>query len=270
MAYLCTQKTLMLYEGQELRNVGFSTLTELINAVAPPIAEHEVIQIWLSHDMKGYEGVESLVYRALARIMEQVEGGDLVVNRGNESRPVEGPSGKERDMGAVEGLETALKLAAADLEELIKSETLQAKVSKAQTSSEDTKSSNPTTYSSVFLRIQPFFSSPIPAPKLPTSEEMEPTTAAIPPQQLQFVLYLVDLKHNIAHTTITQTVPAVWLEIWDEYDWVEDLVVDVLRVGVEIIGEEYLVSRMGWGKKNGSGSPTPAVTDEKKQETLDG
>jgi len=261
----------MLYEGQELRNVGFSTLAELINAVAPPIAEHEVIQIWLSHDMKGYEGVESLVYRALARIMEQVEGGDLVVNRGNESRPAETTFGNERDMGTVEGLETALKLAAADLDELIKSETLQAKVSKAQTSSGDTNSSNPTTYSSVFLRIQPFLSSPIPAPKLPTSDEEESSTATVvPPQQLQFVLYLVDLKHNIAHTTITQTVPAVWLEIWDEYEWVEDLVVDVLRVGVEIIGEEYLVSRMGWGKKNGSGSPTPAATDEKKQETLDG
>ena len=270
MAYLCTEKTLMLCEGQELRNVGFSTLTELINAVAPPIAEHEVIQIWLSHDMKGYEGVESLVYRALARIMEQVEGGDLVVNRGNESRPAEGTSGKERDIGAVEGLETALKLAAADLEEVIKSETLQAKVSKAQSSSGDATSSNPTTYSSVFLRIQPFFSSPIPAPKLPISEEKESTTAAIPPQQLQFVLHLVDLKHNIVHTTITQTVPAVWLEIWDEYEWVEDLVVDVLRVGVEIIGEEYLVSRMSWGKKNGSGPPTPAMTDEKKRETLDG
>jgi hypothetical protein len=260
----------MLYKGQDLRNVGFSTLTELINAVAPPIAEHEVIQIWLSHDMKGYEGVESLVYRALARIMEQVEGGDLVVNRGNESRPAEGTSGNERDMGAVEGLETALKLAAADLEELIKSETLQAKVSKAQPSSGDTKSSNPTTYSSVFLRIQPFLSSPIPAPKLPTSDEKESTVTAIPPQQLQFVLYLVDMKHNIAHTTITQTVPAIWLELWDEYEWVEDLVVDVLRVGVEIIGEEYLVSRMGWGKKNGSGSPTPGAMDEKKQETLDG
>ena len=219
--------------------------------------------------MKGYEGVESLVYRALARIMEQVEGGDLVVNRGNESRPAETTSGNERDMGAVEGLETALKLAAADLEELIKSETLQAKVSKAQTSNEDKQSSNPTTYSSVFLRIQPFLSSPIPAPKLPNADETESTTPATPPQQLQFVLHLVDPRHNIAHTTITQTVPAVWLEIWDDYEWVEDLVVDVLRVGVEIVGEEYLVSRMGWGKKNGAGSPTPAATDE-KQETLHG
>lgn len=54
--------------GQDFKRVGLSTLTDLLNVVAPPISEHEVIQVWLSHDMKGYEGVESLVYRALARV----------------------------------------------------------------------------------------------------------------------------------------------------------------------------------------------------------
>jgi hypothetical protein len=39
-----------------------------MNAVAPPISEHEVIQVWLSHDMEGYEGIESLVYRSLAKV----------------------------------------------------------------------------------------------------------------------------------------------------------------------------------------------------------
>jgi hypothetical protein len=54
--------------GQDLKRVGLSTFTEILNAVAPPISEHEVIQVWLSHDMQGYEGVESLVYTALARV----------------------------------------------------------------------------------------------------------------------------------------------------------------------------------------------------------
>lgn len=39
-----------------------------MNVVAPPIAEHEVIQVTLSHDMIGYDGVETLVYRGLARV----------------------------------------------------------------------------------------------------------------------------------------------------------------------------------------------------------
>lgn len=57
-----------LYIGQDFKRVGLSTLTDILNVVAPPISEHEVIQIWLSHDMQGYDGVESLVYRALARV----------------------------------------------------------------------------------------------------------------------------------------------------------------------------------------------------------
>lgn len=43
-------------------------MNEILNVVAPPISEHEVIQVWLSHDMEGYDGVESVVYRALARV----------------------------------------------------------------------------------------------------------------------------------------------------------------------------------------------------------
>lgn len=54
--------------GQDFKRVGLSTLTDLLNVVAPPISEHEVIQVWLSHDMQGYEGIESLVYRALSRV----------------------------------------------------------------------------------------------------------------------------------------------------------------------------------------------------------
>lgn len=116
--------------GQDFKRVGLSTLTDLLNVVAPPISEHEVIQVWLSHDMVGYEGVETLVYKALARvrcsdlypsqmqsnlsiflkIMEQVEGGDLVVNRGDESKPKSNAS-ELRELNAVDGLDSAIKLA---------------------------------------------------------------------------------------------------------------------------------------------------------------
>lgn len=42
--------------------------------------------------------------------MEQVEGGDLVVNRGEESRPKDDGS-EGRDLNTVDGYEAALKLA---------------------------------------------------------------------------------------------------------------------------------------------------------------
>ena len=51
-----------------MKRVGLSTFNDILNAVAPPISEHEVIQVWLSHDMQGLEGVELLVYSALTRV----------------------------------------------------------------------------------------------------------------------------------------------------------------------------------------------------------
>lgn len=53
---------------EKLRESGVKAFGDILNAVAPPIAEHTVVQVYLSHDMLGYEGVETLVYRALAKV----------------------------------------------------------------------------------------------------------------------------------------------------------------------------------------------------------
>lgn len=43
----------------------------VIATIAPPISEHEVIEVWLSHDMVGYRGVDGLVYRGLSKVRWQ-------------------------------------------------------------------------------------------------------------------------------------------------------------------------------------------------------
>ena len=43
------------------------------------------------------------------QVLEQVEGGDLVVNRGDESRPKEGASDR-RDLNVVDGYDEAMKV----------------------------------------------------------------------------------------------------------------------------------------------------------------
>ncbi|KAI6134056.1 maintenance of telomere capping protein 1 [Pisolithus thermaeus] len=217
--------------SQDFKRVGLSTLNEILNAVAPPISEHEVIQVWLSHDMKGYDGVEGLVYKALTRVMEQVEGGDLIVNRGNESRPKD--ASDSRDINAVEGYEAALKLAQANLDQLIKDGSkLERKGSSAE---------NPVTYSTVYLRIQPF-TTVLTLPQITSDTTSEAS-------YLQFVLHFSDPDHNLVHTTVTQAVPSSWLDLWDQYDWVEDSVAESLRVAVEVLGQDYIVARMGWAKR---------------------
>lgn len=94
---------------------------------------------------------------------------------------------------------------------------------------------NPTTTSYVYLRIQPFTST------VTTSEEDSTEST-----HLQFILCLADPAHKLSYTTITQAIPEHWLRVWDQYDWVEDSVAETLRVGVEVIGQEYVVGRMGW------------------------
>ncbi|THH11805.1 hypothetical protein EW145_g408 [Phellinidium pouzarii] len=223
--------------GNDLRTVGYSTLTDILNAVAPPISEHEVIQVWSSHDMDGP-----------GQIMEQVEGGDLTVNKGQKLKARE--KAAQRNLNAVEGMETALRLAEANIEELIKSIP-----KKEQTPA--ASSQIPTTYSSVYLRIQPFFTS------LPTlgnwySSETSGNT------HLQFILYLADPDHQLTHLTVTQVMPAKWMEQWDTQDWVEDVVVEALRTGVETIGQEYIVARMGWIKDDAE-APETQETEEPEE-----
>jgi len=182
--------------------------------------------------------------------MEQVEGGDLVVNRGDESRPKS--TGTERDFNAIEGYDPAYKLAQADIDELIKNNP---KVTDPKTSTTQT----PTTYSHVFLRVQPFLTPYHSSPSTGDSTEV----ITVQKRHLQFLLYLSDPAHHLTHTTITQAIPGNWLDIWDEFEWVEDLVAEALRVGVEVIGQEYLVARMGWGVQG----KTEETSDNENKDT---
>ncbi len=179
--------------------------------------------------------------------MEQVEGGDLIVNRGEESRPKEG-SLDGRELNPVEGYDAAVKLAQANLDEMIKNKD-------AIKPTTQPSPQSPTSYSYVYLRVQPFLSSyTLPSKSSPENATSSPAEPSVQ-QHLQYLLYLSDPSHNLIHTTVTQTIPGAWLAIWDDYDWVEDLVAEALRIGIEVIGQEYVVARMGsslGGKKTDS------------------
>ena len=100
-------------------------------------------------------------------------------------------------------------------------------------------SQSQTTYSHVYLRIQPYY----------TLHQTLTMSGGEPEEEghLQFLFCLCDPANHLTHISVSQTVPDRWLDLWDDYDWVEDMVADVLRNGVEVLGQEYLVARMGWG-----------------------
>ncbi|GAA6012619.1 hypothetical protein JCM10207_009059 [Rhodosporidiobolus poonsookiae] len=227
--------------GKDLKSTTLKSLTDLLNAVAPPIAEHEVIQVSLSHDMVGYDGVETLVYRGLAKIMDQIEGGTLIVNKGAEEKPREQAEGDEdvRDLNLVDGLTEGWKLAEASLEQLIKS--TYAPPAPPSASSTD-GATIPVTTCPIYLRIQPCLA---PLPFLPTSSLNPASTTPDAHKALFFLLLLRDPTHNLVHSSLSQSLPSAWLEIpFEDNEWVEDAMVEVIRRSVEVIGQEYITHRM--------------------------
>ena len=101
----------------------------------------------------------------------------------------------------------------------------------------------------IFLHLQPIFAPlTIPEPPLlldPKAKDSDPAAEAVAaqkdekPKHLHFVLTLHDPVHNLRFTTVSQSVPGDWLEVeYDQSEWVEERLVDVIRVGVEIIAQD--------------------------------
>lgn len=72
----------------DVRSRALPTFTTLLHSIAPPISSHEQLRIHITHDLENYPFVDNVVYGVFDRVMQQVEGGDLlVVQRGGGSKP---------------------------------------------------------------------------------------------------------------------------------------------------------------------------------------
>lgn len=75
-------------------------------------AEIVVLKAGIYHDMVGYPHIDKIVYDVFDKVMGQVEGGSLVVQKGREGKRRGSESRNQtRDLNICEGLEEALKLA---------------------------------------------------------------------------------------------------------------------------------------------------------------
>lgn len=54
--------------AHELAMQGKHALSEVYNAVVPPITDTEELEVWVSHDMVGYDGIADVVYSGLAKV----------------------------------------------------------------------------------------------------------------------------------------------------------------------------------------------------------
>ncbi|RUP20059.1 hypothetical protein BC936DRAFT_139274 [Jimgerdemannia flammicorona] len=228
--------------SHDIRNLTISSVSTILETVAPAIAEHEIVEVWLAHDMVGYVGVEALVYRAFAKVMEQTEAGEVVVRKGNsangENAATVEKGDEERDLNICEGIEEGVKLAKANIDHLIKSH--QIKPTPEPTS--PTAAKLPVTTCPVFMSIQP------------CRAMLGGGTG--PGSHFLYVILLSDPTYDLHQTTFSQSMPASWLDVpYEENEWVEDRMVEAIRLGVQIVAQEYVWTRMkGVEKRKGKGT----------------
>jgi hypothetical protein len=292
--------------------MAIPTFTNLIHTLAPPISSHERLQIHVTHDLSGYPGIDPLVYAVFSRVMSQVEGGDLlVIQRGQESAPKRGldvggymsstgwndgpwwrsvTPGTPRTVNAVRGAIEASKLARASAESYATEyfSTRGGIEEAAKQASEDLSESNPVRSSDIFLAIQAI-SHTVSAELFQAGASGEkaetPGVVAAPEadEEIAFALYLHDPVHGIAFHTISQPVPAKWIE-WldasapaaenpdsddgdvpravvpeaiadiieaggvDPREWVAEWIEETLSLAAGVVAQRYVARRMGVGE----------------------
>ena len=265
-----------------MRSRALPTFTTLLHTLAPPISSHEQLRIHITHDLENYPFIDTVVYGIFDRVMQQVEGGDLlVVQRGGGSRPrssLDGAFGgpwykgmERRDLHATAGLQEGVKLAGAAAESYAQ-EFLQT----SDASSDPTSKDNPTRKSNIFLSIQPTIYSQ--QPSTVASGEKEPAGEAPEEQEDQvivFAIHLFDPVHGISYSTVSQALPAQWLE-WldapppadaapgewavpdvirnimdiggiDPREWIVEWVEEAVGLAVGVVAQRYVAKRMRIG-----------------------
>lgn len=104
----------------------------------------------------------------------------------------------------------------------------------------------PVTTVPIFLHLQPVLAPlSIPEPSLlldsSSSSSSSPSTSE-PKKHLQFILSLQDPTHNLQFTTVSQSVPGDWMDVeYDQSEWVEERLVDIIRVSVEVIAQDVSI-----------------------------
>jgi hypothetical protein len=223
--------------GGELGKRALPTFTNILHTLAPPISQHERLQIHITHDLIGYPSLDPIIYQTFSSVMAQVEGGDLmVIQRGSESTQrssVEGYRGggggwndgpwwrdtEQRDLSVVKGLVEGTKLARVSAESYA-SEFFAARGGvehAAKQATEVLSESNPVRSSDIFLAIQAIgFSAQHDLFATSSSEEKSNVEEQKDDdEQVTFAVYLHDPIHGISFRATSQSFPAKWAQWLD-------------------------------------------------------
>ncbi|KAF9305895.1 hypothetical protein BGZ74_008458 [Mortierella antarctica] len=219
-----------------------SLTSTVLDAIALPITEHEVVEIWLAHDMVGYVGLEALVNRSFAKVMEQTAASEVVVHKGDGTHS-EDVDPEDRQLNACDGYEQAVKLAKANIEHLVKTHY---NPEKQQREPPEVKTGTSTIVFPVFMAIQPCR---VPRPSIQQHQQQQGVIVQDKDLYFCYVIQLFDPAHQIELESYSQSMPAHWLLIpYEENEWVEERMAGCIRLAVAALAEDYVWIRTMAGR----------------------
>ncbi|KAJ4350834.1 hypothetical protein N0V95_004387 [Ascochyta clinopodiicola] len=225
--------------GGELSKHALPTFTNILHTLAPPIAQHERLQIHITHDLIGYPSLDPIIHQTFSTVMAQVEGGDLlVIQRGSESTQrgsMDGYRGggggwndgpwwrhaDKRDLSTVKGLPEGTKLTRVSAESYA-DEFFAARggiEAAAKQATEVLSETNPVRSSDIFIAIQAIsysessdlFGTSTSADTKEGDEQEQKEDEEL----VAFAVYLHDPIHGISFKAVSQSFPAKWAEWLD-------------------------------------------------------
>lgn len=231
---LTTQRANHVRTGGELSKHALPTFTNILHTLAPPIAQHERLQIHITHDLIGYPSLDPIVYQTFSTVMAQVEGGDLlVIQRGSELKQrgsLDGYRGggsgwndgpwwrhaEKRDLGIVKGLAEGTKLTRVSAESYA-DEFFAARggvEAAAKQATEVLSETNPVRSSDIFIAVQAI-SYPAQTELFGSSTSTDTTEGKSNESRededlVVFAIYLHDPIHGITFNTVSQSFPSRW------------------------------------------------------------
>ena len=99
--------------------------------------------------------------------------------------------------------------------------------------------------------------------------------------QVIYIVLLVDPTHQLRFKTYSQSMPQSWLDVpYEESEWVEDKMVEMIRMSVTTIAQDYVYTRMTGAEKEmarmaaahqqqQAASSSPATTTEETPSTTE-
>ncbi|ORX96810.1 maintenance of telomere capping protein 1 [Clohesyomyces aquaticus] len=227
--------------GGELQKRALPTFTNILHTLAPPISQHERLQIHITHDLVGYPSLDPIIYQTFSTVMAQVEGGDLlVIQRGSESTHRRGSmdgyrggssgwndgpwwrQNDKRDLSVVKGLPEGTKLCRVSAESYA-TDFFAAHggvEEAAKQATEILSETNPVRSSDIFLSIQAIsYEAPVElfggASGSSETEKGGVQEHKDSDELVTFAIYIHDPIHSISFHALSQAFPAKWVEWLD-------------------------------------------------------